>query len=250
MAKRKQVSRKVRFEVFKRDSFTCQYCGRKAPDVVLHVDHIKPVANGGPNNILNYVTSCIDCNSGKGAKELSDSSAIEKARKQTEILQERRAQIEMMRDWQLSLVDEECLAVESVNDLYLKLTDNRFCISESYKNSTIAPLVKKYGAFEVMEALRSGTASYGDANKALKKLSGICYCRSNKDAEKRVYLLNIFNKRFYNLERGEASDILKAGYYLGGDDFYNRAKEAAYTLSGSWSMVKVNFYNLVDDYRD
>ena len=31
--KRRAVSKKLRFEIFKRDSFTCQYCGRKAPDV-------------------------------------------------------------------------------------------------------------------------------------------------------------------------------------------------------------------------
>ena len=32
--KRRAVSKKLRFEVFKRDSFTCQYCGRKAPDII------------------------------------------------------------------------------------------------------------------------------------------------------------------------------------------------------------------------
>ena len=47
MSKRKSMSRKLRFEVFKRDRFTCQYCGAKAPDVILHVDHIHPVAAGG-----------------------------------------------------------------------------------------------------------------------------------------------------------------------------------------------------------
>lgn len=35
MSKRKSISKKLRFEVFKRDGFTCQYCGRMAPDVVL-----------------------------------------------------------------------------------------------------------------------------------------------------------------------------------------------------------------------
>jgi 5-methylcytosine-specific restriction endonuclease McrA len=29
---RKALSKKLRFEVFKRDNFTCQYCGRAAPD--------------------------------------------------------------------------------------------------------------------------------------------------------------------------------------------------------------------------
>ncbi len=55
MAKRKAISKKVRFEVFKRDSFTCQYCGAKAPDVVLNCDHIEPVSKGGTNKLLNLI---------------------------------------------------------------------------------------------------------------------------------------------------------------------------------------------------
>jgi len=47
MGNRKELSKSIRFEIFKRDSFKCQYCGRMAPEVVLHVDHIKPVAEGG-----------------------------------------------------------------------------------------------------------------------------------------------------------------------------------------------------------
>jgi 5-methylcytosine-specific restriction endonuclease McrA len=38
------ISRKIRFEIFKRDSFKCQYCGRSAPEIVLNVDHINPVS--------------------------------------------------------------------------------------------------------------------------------------------------------------------------------------------------------------
>lgn len=48
---RKNITKKMRFDVFKRDTFTCQYCGRVAPDVVLEIDHIKPVAKGGTNDI-------------------------------------------------------------------------------------------------------------------------------------------------------------------------------------------------------
>ena len=40
MGQRKTLSKKIRFEVFKRDKFTCQYCGRMSPDVILEVDHI------------------------------------------------------------------------------------------------------------------------------------------------------------------------------------------------------------------
>jgi len=35
MTERKTISKKIRFEVFKRDSFTCQYCGKSAPEIIL-----------------------------------------------------------------------------------------------------------------------------------------------------------------------------------------------------------------------
>lgn len=59
------VSKRKRFEIFKRDKFTCQYCGRKSPAVVLECDHIQAVANGGTDEIENLVTACFDCNRGK-----------------------------------------------------------------------------------------------------------------------------------------------------------------------------------------
>jgi 5-methylcytosine-specific restriction endonuclease McrA len=72
MAKRKNLSNRTRFEVFKRDEFVCQYCGRKPPQVILQVDHIIPVSKGGDNEIINLITSCFDCNSGKSDIEIDD----------------------------------------------------------------------------------------------------------------------------------------------------------------------------------
>jgi hypothetical protein len=66
MTKKQSVRKGLRFEVFRRDGFTCQYCGRQPPEVVLHVDHIRPVAEGGTDEEMNLVTSCQDCNLGKG----------------------------------------------------------------------------------------------------------------------------------------------------------------------------------------
>lgn len=65
MARRKTISTRTRFEVFKRDHFTCQYCGSKPPAVILHIDHITPISKGGTNNLDNLITSCQDCNLGK-----------------------------------------------------------------------------------------------------------------------------------------------------------------------------------------
>ena len=69
---RPALSPKLRFEVFKRDSFTCRYCGDGPPDIVLQVDHVKPVALGGTSEMSNLVTACAPCNFGKGARGLSE----------------------------------------------------------------------------------------------------------------------------------------------------------------------------------
>jgi len=65
------LSVRTRFEVFKRDDFTCRYCGGKSPTVVLEVDHIVPKAEGGSDDLMNLATSCWACNSGKSCVPLS-----------------------------------------------------------------------------------------------------------------------------------------------------------------------------------
>lgn len=57
---------RLRFLIFERDNFTCQYCGRKAPEVILQIDHIFPKSKGGESLSENYKTACKDCNVGKG----------------------------------------------------------------------------------------------------------------------------------------------------------------------------------------
>lgn len=65
------LSVRTRFEVFKRDDFTCRYCGKKSPDVILEVDHIVPRAEGGSDDTINLATSCWACNSGKSCVPLN-----------------------------------------------------------------------------------------------------------------------------------------------------------------------------------
>jgi len=93
---RVQLSKRVRFEVFKRDQFICQYCGKHPPEVMLECDHIVPVAEGGGNDEGNLVAACQDCNRGKAAvpldvvpKSLDDKAAH---------IQEREAQIAGFRE--------------------------------------------------------------------------------------------------------------------------------------------------------
>lgn len=66
MAKRKPIPAEKILRVFRRDKFTCQYCGATGTD--LEVDHVIPVALGGSNSEVNLITACKKCNRKKGKK--------------------------------------------------------------------------------------------------------------------------------------------------------------------------------------
>lgn len=61
------VGNKLRYEVLRRDNYTCRYCGAYAPFARLVVDHVMPRKLGGQDVLENLVTACDPCNSGKSA---------------------------------------------------------------------------------------------------------------------------------------------------------------------------------------
>lgn len=158
MSKRKSLSKRLRFEVFKRDNFTCQYCGAKAPDVILHVDHINPVAKGGDNDILNLITSCSDCNGGKGARRLDDNHELDRQRRQLEELNERRQQLEWMLEWrrELSRFEDGLLdkAVEYFNE---KVSPHSVT---NHGRSLFAKWFQKYGLETLLIAIDDATKQF------------------------------------------------------------------------------------------
>jgi 5-methylcytosine-specific restriction endonuclease McrA len=54
-----------RRNVFKRDKFTCQYCGSQPGSEELTIDHVTPRAQGGTSMWTNCVLACIECNARK-----------------------------------------------------------------------------------------------------------------------------------------------------------------------------------------
>ena len=249
--KRKGLSQKTRFEVFKRDQFTCQYCGRKAPDVVLQVDHIVPVAEGGKNDILNLVTSCVDCNSGKRDRKLDDASVVERQRREMELRQERLEQIRMMGEWQCSLVDVRSAELNEVQNLFKRLTNGRHYIAQDFLEKTISGHISRFGLVAVLEAMRDGFAFYADADKTLSKLGGICANNADPETHLKTKILCAMRRRFASFYWNEAAAILSRGKAHGGMDFLNVAMGLVYEYNDGcyWPHVKQGFISLADKYE-
>jgi hypothetical protein len=180
---RKAISKSIRFEVFKRDSFKCQYCGASAPDVLLHIDHIQPVVKGGDNDILNLITACIDCNSGKSDKLLSETSAVAKRRGQLEGLQERREQLEMMLAWMEDLRELNTETLDGVVVYWQQLAPG-FTTSQNGRND-LRQWIRKFSVQDVYAAMdvaaeqylrftKRGTVTLKSWGIAFGKIPGIC----------------------------------------------------------------------------
>jgi hypothetical protein len=157
--KRKGLSKKIRFEVFKRDSFTCQYCGKTSPSVVLVIDHIHPVSMGGDeSDILNLITSCEECNSGKGDRLISDGSVLERQISQLKEINEKKEQLELLLKWkeELGSLSEKCFeAVMNVWDKEVR----PWHLTEGGKK-IIEKLLHKHGIEKLLDAIQSSCNSY------------------------------------------------------------------------------------------
>ena len=67
MVKRPRPKRKLtRLEIFNRDKYTCQYCGKQTRQLTL--DHVIPRYRGGEHTWENVVSACVACNRRKAGK--------------------------------------------------------------------------------------------------------------------------------------------------------------------------------------
>jgi hypothetical protein len=61
------ISKRLRYEILRRDGHHCRYCGLGSDEVTLTVDHVIPTTLGGTDDPSNLVAACRDCNSGKAS---------------------------------------------------------------------------------------------------------------------------------------------------------------------------------------
>ena len=67
------MTQSLRKQIKERDDYTCQMCGLSSHDeanLLLEIDHIKPLAKGGITSEENLQTLCWRCNRSKGSKIL------------------------------------------------------------------------------------------------------------------------------------------------------------------------------------
>jgi len=221
MVKRKPLSKKIRFEIFKRDSFTCQYCGRKSPNIILEVDHINPVKRGGKNDLLNLITSCFDCNRGKSANPISDNSMVEKQRKQIEELNLKRQQLEMMLDWRNELDNIDDFSHQKVCDYFDSFfTDYR--LNEKARQSYFIKVIKKFGVEKVLDSIKLSTDKYkkseNDFEVCLSKVIGILNYDSMPEHKQKIsYIKGISRNKFQDTDNLKLHLALERNYNEGVD---------------------------------
>lgn len=256
MAKRKPMSKKTRFEVFKRDSFTCQYCGKAAPEVVLQCDHIDPVAKGGADDLMNLITSCESCNAGKSDRTLDDSSIIAKQREQLAQLNERREQLEMMLQWRegLQSINEDIF--DTVSEHWISKTPG-YHISES-GYTKLRAVVRKVGIQIVLDAIETASETYlkhdkdgaltaDSVNNAFNKMLGIAKARhgdvKNPGTSDRAYIRGILKNRLGYVNDRSLTPMLKEAMELGidADDIKDLAKEV-----GSWTQFRTRLEEWIE----
>lgn len=219
MAKRVALGKKTRFEVFKRDKFTCQYCGSKAPDAVLHVDHLHPVAKGGGNDILNLVTACQECNAGKSARLIDDSSVVERQRAQMEILETRREQLQMMLTWRDEL---ERVKADTVSLIADRIAERGKYVPNARGLALIRKWIKKYSFDEILTAVDESFDVYLKWSEdrpdvqsweiAFNKIPGVCsVLRQSVEKpylQKLFYIQGILRRRLLD-HRGQYLNALE-----------------------------------------
>jgi len=166
---RKSLSKKTRFEVFKRDGFVCQYCGSKPPSVVLHVDHIVAVAAGGGNEMDNLVTSCSSCNQGKSDRDLrvAPQSLSDKAADIAEREQQLLGYQSVMQE-KSDRLDAETWEVVGA----LKPGADHFPRRDFL---SVRMFVERLGLFEVLEAADIATLARMYGSRKFRYFCGVCW---------------------------------------------------------------------------
>lgn len=168
---RKPTSKRMRFEVFKRDNFECQYCGAKPPKIPLELDHIIPVSKNGKTIIDNLITACFDCNRGKTNIELdSVPTPLIDNMERKKIAQLQYLEFKKILKKEKKIIEEE---IDEVEKIFMGFF-NGWSFSPSFR-ITVKKFIKKIGVYEVIESMEISCSKIHNSDDSLKYFCGICW---------------------------------------------------------------------------
>lgn len=161
----------MRFDVFKRDAFTCQYCGSVPPSVVLEIDHIKPVCDGGSDDKENLITACFDCNRGKGADGLH--VAPETIERRAEILAEKHEQLKAYERLIKSRRKLENKSIDEVEEAF-RIHFDGYSFSPKFRES-VRVFLKSLPSDVVVASMHMACNRIPRRDDSIKYFCGICW---------------------------------------------------------------------------
>lgn len=158
---RMSLSKKIRFEIFKRDGFKCTYCGQNPPQVVLEIDHIIPKSAGGKDEIVNLTTSCFDCNRGKSDRAIDFKIVRADVQKDVAIAKLKKEQLAQYYKFLEEIIAEQWKAVDIIERNFETLTNNKFTLSDCGRNNFFK-LLKIYSLGSILQAMPITYSRFGD----------------------------------------------------------------------------------------
>jgi hypothetical protein len=182
----RSLSKKTRFAVFHRDGFCCQYCGRRPPDVVLEADHVVPVADDGPDDLDNLVTSCFDCNRGKSDTSLDEPPPTVAERMAAR--QELADQLEAYNAFLMSLRKKEDAAIERVGLYWFNqyMPEKDAYVFGQDRVASVRTFLRRMPEAEILDAVQiafSRKPPYGERDTTtFRYFCGVCW-KKIRDAE-------------------------------------------------------------------
>ena len=170
---------KDRFEIFKRDNFTCQYCGKTPPEVVLEIDHIIPKSKKGKDFPENKITACFECNRGKSNILLTDKQAKGKIKENLELLKEREIQLTEYNKLISKQRQKTNRSVRKICNYWTELFDFEYSLNQNGQ-ADLRNLLNKFTEQEILKAIDIAV-KIKDAESRFKYMCGILHnWRRNK----------------------------------------------------------------------
>ena len=198
-----KISPQLRFEVFKRDAFTCQDCGRTTPNVVLYVGYKISPEKGGTTELDNLITRCYECFEEKPLERLS----------------ERREQLEMMIEWKNGWKTYKEDSRDHVVE-YIHSKIEGYTLKTKAKQN-VANALKKYGVPKVLDIIDEAaekSLKYDSEDNLIKdsveefvnNIHKFLYVDSQPPIrQKMLYVCGICNNRFQYWNRQKGLELLE-----------------------------------------